>query len=190
MSKIWVGMIVIGVIFFAYSGNLASVNDIIMESSEEAVMFVLGLSGIMAVWSGLLKIAEESGLINVIAQKSMPVVRRLFPQEKDTQTISIMCMSFAANIFGVGNTATVFGIQAMKRLDAENGYGERASASMCMFLSITMSSIQIIPATVLKIRSETGAAFPEDIILPTLIATCISTATAIAICKGFEAGGR
>ena len=187
MSKIWVGMIILGIIFAAFKGELGAVNDVVMESSEQAIMFVLGLSGIMAVWSGLLKIAEESGLITVIADKAKPVVIRLFPKEKDNETISIMCMSIAANMFGVGNTATVFGLQAMKRLDKENGYGDTASETMCMFLAVTMSSIQIIPVTVLKVRNETGSAAPEDIILPTLIATCISTLTAIAVCKWFEA---
>lgn len=190
MSKIWVGMIITGIGFAAFRGGLSSVNDIIMESSEQAVMFVLGLSGIMAVWSGLLKIAEESGLINVIAEKVKPVVIMLFPKENNKETISIMCMSMAANIFGVGNTATVFGIQAMKRLDMENNYSETASETMCMFLAVTMSSIQLIPVTVLKVRSETGSAAPEDIILPTLIATAISTFTAVAVCKWFEAAGR
>lgn len=190
MSKIWVGMIIIGVIFFAYRGDLASVNDILMESSEQAILFVLGLSGIMAVWSGLLKVAEESGLIQLIAEKAQPLVKKVFPGEEDKETISIMCMSMAANIFGVGNTATVFGIQAMKRLDAENHCSDTASETMCMFLAITMSSIQLIPVTVLKIRSETGSVAPEDIILPTLIATFFSTATAIIVCKWFEGRGR
>lgn len=187
VSKIWVGMILTGIAFASFRGGLNSINDIIMKSSEQAIMFVLGLSGIMAVWSGLLKIAEESGLINLLAEKARPVVIRLFPKEKDKETISVMCMSIAANIFGVGNTATVFGIQAMKRLDRENGYSERANETMCMFLAITMSSIQLIPVTVLKVRSETGSTAPEDIILPTLIATCISTLTAIIVCKWFEA---
>lgn len=187
MSKIWVGMITAGIGFAAFRGGLSSVNDVIMESSEQAVMFVLGLSGIMAVWSGLLKIAEESGLINLLSEKLKRVVKVLFPEENDKQTISLMCMSMAANIFGVGNTATVFGIQAMKRLDEENGFKETASRTMCMFLAVTMSSIQLIPVTVLKVRSESGATEPEDIILPTLIATAISTITAVLVCKWFEA---
>lgn len=190
MSKIWVGMIIMGIGFAAFRGGLSSVNDIIMDSSEQAIMFVLGLSGIMAVWSGLLKIAEESGLINLLAEKVKPVVVMLFPKEKDKETLSIMCMSMAANIFGVGNTATVFGIQAMKRLDRENGYSETASETMCMFMAVTMSSIQLIPVTVLKVRSETGSISPEDIILPTLIATVISTITAVSVCKCFEAKGK
>lgn len=188
MSKIWVGMIGLGIIFSGIHGNLSSVNDIIMNSSEQAVMFVLGLSGIMAVWSGLLKIAEESGLIQLLAKKAEPFVSKIFPEEKNQETMSLMCMCFAANVFGVGNTATVFGIQAMKRLDEENHRSFYASNTMCMFLAITMSSIQLIPVTVLKVRSETGSINPEDIILPTLIATLISTITAVLVCKWFECG--
>ena len=186
MSKIWVGMIVIGIFFAAMNGKLQTINDTLMNSSEQAILFVLGLSGIMAVWSGLLKIAEEAGLICLLAEKAKPVVSKVFPEEKDQETMSLMCMGFAANVFGVGNTATVFGIQAMKRLDAENYGSPYASNTMCMFLAITMSSIQLIPVTVLKVRSETGSVHPEDIILPTLIATLISTVTAILVCKWFE----
>lgn len=189
MSKLWVGMILLGIFFAAVNGRLSSINDIIMNSSEQAVMFVLGLSGIMAVWSGLLKVAEEAGLIHLMAKKAQPVVSKIFPEERDQETMSLMCMGFAANVFGVGNTATVFGIQAMKRLDAENLNSAYASNTMCMFLAVTMSSIQLIPVTVLKVRSETGSVNPEDIILPTLIATLISTVTAIWVCKWFEGRG-
>ncbi len=186
MSKIWAGMLIAGVFFAGLKGNWGDINDILMHSSESAIMFVLGLAGIMAVWSGLLKVAEDAGLIRLLAEKAKPVVSKVFPGEKDEETLSLICMSFAANMFGVGNTATVFGLQAMKRLDEENRRSARASDTMCMFLAITMSSIQLVPVTVLKIRSETGASQPEDIILPTLIATLISTVTAVLICKWFE----
>ena len=186
MSKIWVGMIVIGIAFAGLRGDLNSINNVIMNSSEQAIMFVLGLSGIMAVWSGLLRVAEAAGLVSLLARKAEPFVKKVFPEEKNEETLSVMCMSMAANVFGVGNTATVFGIQAMKRLDVENGCKEKANNTMCMFMAITMSSIQLIPVTVLKIRSETGSVSPEDIILPTLVATFISTLTAILVCKWYE----
>ena len=133
-----------------------------------------------------MKIAEESGLIARISNAAKPLMSFLFPDEKNDRTIAMMIMSFMANIFGAGNSATIFSLKAMELLDEENLNSPYASNAMCMFVSLTMSMIQLIPITVIKIRSDLGSASPEDIILPSIAAGLISMIVSAAACRLFE----
>ena len=185
MNYIWGSMLLIGIIFSILNGRTAEFTDGLMNSCTEAVEFIIALSGIMAVWSGLMKIAEESGLIARISNAAKPLMSFLFPDEND-RTIAMMIMSFMANIFGAGNSATIFSLKAMELLDEENLNSPYASNAMCMFVSLTMSMIQLIPITVIKIRSDLGSASPEDIILPSIAAGLISMIVSAAACRLFE----
>lgn len=186
MNYIWGSMLLIGIIFSILNGRTAEFTDGLMNSCTEAVEFIIALSGIMAVWSGLMKIAEESGLIARISNAAKPLMSFLFPDEKNDRTIAMMIMSFMANIFGAGNSATIFSLKAMELLDEENLNSPYASNAMCMFVSLTMSMIQLIPITVIKIRSDLGSASPEDIILPSIAAGLISMIVSAAACRLFE----
>lgn len=186
MNYIWGIMILTGIIFAVINGKTGEFTDGLMNSCTEAVEFIIALSGIMAVWSGLMKIAEESGLIKKVSDAARPAVSFLFPDEKNDQTIAMMIMSFMANIFGAGNSATIFSLKAMELLDKENLNSRYASNSMCMFVALSMSMIQLIPVAVIKIRSDLGSGSPEDIILPSIAAGAISMAVSIAACKWFE----
>ena len=186
MNYIWGSMLLIGIIFSILNGRTAEFTDGLMNSCTEAVEFIIALSGIMAVWSGLMKIAEESGLIARISNVAKPLMSFLFPDEKNDRTIAMMIMSFMANIFGAGNSATIFSLKAMELLDEENLNSPYASNAMCMFVSLTMSMIQLIPITVIKIRSDLGSASPEDIILPSIAAGLISMIVSAAACRLFE----
>lgn len=186
MNYIWGFMLLTGIIFAVINGKTADFTDGLMNSCTEAVEFIIALSGIMAVWSGLMKIADRSGLIAKIAASMKPVMSFLFPQERNQQTIAMMIMSFMANIFGAGNSATIFSLKAMELLDEENLNSPYASNAMCMFVSLTMSMIQLVPITIIKIRSDLGSQSPEDIILPSILAGLISMAVSIAACKFFE----
>ena len=157
-----------------------------MDSCTRAVEFVIGLIGIMAVWSGLMNIAEKSGLIHWISCKAQPIMKFLFPKEKDEQTIAIMMMSFITNIFGAGNSATIFSLKAMERLDAENNHSIYASNAMCMFVTTTMSMVQLVPVAIIKIRNDLGSADSGDIIIPSILAGFISMIIPIFICKLYE----
>ena len=117
MNYIWAGMLIIGITFACIEGNLSSFTDGLMHSCTEAVQFVISLAGIMAVWSGIMKIAEKTGLIDKVAKAVMPAMHFLFPKEKNKEIIAMMLMSFTANIFGAGNSATVFSIKVMEKLD-------------------------------------------------------------------------
>lgn len=186
MNYIWGSMLLIGIVFSILNGRTAEFTDGLMNSCTEAVEFIIALSGIMAVWSGLMKIAEESGLIARISNAAKPLMTFLFPDEKNDRTIAMMIMSFMANIFGAGNSATIFSLKAMELLDEENLNSPYASNAMCMFVSLTMSMIQLIPITVIKIRSDLGSASPEDIILPSIAAGLISMIVSVAACRLFE----
>lgn len=186
MNYIWAGMLFFGVIIAALRGVLGSFSEGLMESCTVGVYFVIGLAGIMAVWSGLMNIAKDSGLIDSFARLVRPLIKYLFPHEKNRETIAMMLMSFSANIFGAGNSATAFAIKSMAMLDEENGFSPVASDAMCMFMAVNMSMIQIVPVTIVKIRSDAGSADPGDIIIPSIVAGLISMVASIAICKLYE----
>ncbi len=186
MNYIWSFMLLSGIVFSLINGKISAFTDGLMNSCTEAVEFILSLAGIMAVWSGLMKIAEESGLIDKISTIIKPVLHFLFPHEKNSKTISMMLMSFIANIFGAGNSATVFSLKAMELLDKENNHSPNASNAMCMFIALSMSMIQLVPITVIKIRSDLGSSAAEDIIIPSIISGLFSMIISVLVCKIFE----
>lgn len=148
MNYIWGFMLLLGIFFSFINGTTSEFTDGLMDSCTEAIEFIIAIAGIMAVWSGLMKIAEESGLIGKISSAAKPLMSFLFPEVKNSQTTAMMIMSFIANIFGAGNSATIFSLKAMELLDEENGHSSSASNSMCMFVALTMSMIQLVPITV------------------------------------------
>lgn len=186
MNYIWAGMLFLGVIFASFRGVLGTFSEGLMQSCTNGVHFVIGLAGIMAVWSGLMNIAKDSGLMDAFARIFKPAMRYLFPMERNREIIAMMLMSFSSNVFGAGNSSTVFAIKSMVMLDEENGYSEIASDSMCMFLAVNMSMIQIVPFTIIKIRSDAGSVSPGMIIIPSIIAGLISMFASIGVCKLFE----
>ncbi|MGI6733685.1 MAG: nucleoside recognition domain-containing protein [Anaerovoracaceae bacterium] len=186
MNYIWAGMLLAGIIVAAYRGVLGAFSEGLMTSCTEGVFFVIGLAGIMAVWSGLMNIARDSGLIDAFARLVRPMMKYLFPKERNRETIAMMLMSFSANIFGAGNSATVFAIQSMVMLDEENGHSPIASDTMCMFMAVNMSMIQIVPVTIIKIRNDAGSVNPGSIIIPSILVGLVSMVVSIAICKYYE----
>lgn len=186
MNYIWAFMIFLGIGFACINGTLSSFTDGLMNSCTLAVEFVISLIGIMAVWSGLMNIADKSGLIEKVAKIVHPLMTFLFPLEKNSKTIAMMLMSFVANIFGAGNSATVFSLKAMALLDEENGYSSCASNAMCMFTAATMSMIQLVPISIIKIRNDLGSTDSGSIIIPSLLAGLVSMVVSIAICKLYE----
>jgi len=180
-------MIAIGIIVAIITGNIDSINMAIVEDASEAVMFAIGLTGIMAVWLGLMNIAEKSGLIRSFSKLLTPVTKLLFPDiPKGHPAMSAIVMNMVANMFGAGNSATAIGLKAMEEMNTLNNNKRRATNAMCMFLVINMSSIQLIPLTVIKIRADAGSLAPTEIIGTTLIATTISTVVGILSAKILE----
>lgn len=187
LNYIWFGLLVIGVIAGVLTGNTQAVTDAAISNAETAVELAIGLIGVMALWLGLMKIAEEAGLVQLIGKWLRPVMKRLFPEvPEDHPAMGSMVMNFAANILGLGNAATPLGIKAMKELQELNEEKDTASNSMCMFLAINTSSITLVASSVIAYRAAAGSANPSEIIGPTLVATIVSTIVAITVVKLFE----
>lgn len=186
VNFIWVGLTVIGLVFAAVNGKMEEVNEAIFKSAGEAVTICIGLVSVLVFWLGLMKIAEEAGLLRQLARLFKPFARRLFPDvPSDHPAMGYILSNMTANFFGLGNAATPLGIKAMEEMKRLNGGKEEASRSMITFLAINTSSLTIIPTTVLAIRFSYDSASPAEIIAPTILATACSTVAAIAIDRFF-----
>ena len=184
LNIIWLGLIVLSVVFGAINGKLPEVVNAVPEYAKYAFEFALGLTGFMAFWLGLMKIAEEAGLIQLIARLLAPVMKWLFPEvPADHPAMGSMIMNIAANMLGLVNAATPFGLRAMKDLETLNEDPGTATNAMCMFLAINTSSVQLIPTTAIVYLVSAGANTPTDIIFTTLFATTCSTIAAITATK-------
>lgn len=187
INIIWFFMITIGIIFGIINGKLDMINHVVIENTGDAVAFAIGLTGIMATWLGLMKIAERSGLIKSIGKILSPILRFIFPEiPKNHPANTAIIMNMVANMFGAGNSATALGLKAMEELQTLNNNKDTATNAMAMFLVINMSSIQLIPLTVLKVRADAGSLNPTEIISTALIATTVSTLVGIVACKLME----
>ncbi|AGX05351.1 MULTISPECIES: nucleoside recognition domain-containing protein [Bacillaceae] len=186
VNIIWVAMTVIGIVFAIFNGTMAEVNEAVFSGAKEAVTLCIGLISILVFWLGMMRIAEDAGLLKKLAFLFRPVVTRLFPDvPKDHPAMGYILSNMMANMFGLGNAATPLGIKAMEQLKALNGGKTEASRSMITFLAINTSSLTLIPTTVIAIRMNYHSASPTEIVGPTLIATFCSTLGAILIDRYF-----
>lgn len=180
INFVWAGLLLIGFIVGAATGNLEAVTDAAISNAETGVSIALGLIGIMTLWLGMMKIAEDSGLVQKLANLIKPVTTRLFSDvPADHPAMGAIVMNIAANILGLGNAATPLGLKAMKELQELNEQKDTATDAMVMFLAINTSSVTLVPASTIAILSAAGATNPTDIIGPTIIATVVSTTVAI-----------
>ena len=181
LNYIWFGLIFISVVVGTITGRIDDVTEAAIAMSKTSVEIAIGLIGIMALWLGTMKIAEESGLIQIIARALRPITIRLFPDvPSDHPAIGSIVLNMAANMLGLGNAATPMGLKAMKELQELNQQKDTATDAMCTFLAINTSSVQIIlPATVVGLM---GAA-SNQIFITTIIATGLSTVAAIVSVK-------
>lgn len=186
VNYIWVGLTVVGIIFAIINGTMEEVNKALFDGAKEAVTISIGLISILVFWLGVMRIAQEAGLLNVLARLFKPIITRIFPEvPKDHPAMGYMLSNMIANLFGLGNAATPLGIKAMEQLKVLNGNKPIASRSMVTFLAINTSSLTLIPTTVLAIRMNYNSANPTDIVLPTILATICSTVGAIMIDRYF-----
>lgn len=162
----------------------AVTNDGIVKYAKIAVELAIGLIGIMALWLGLMKIAEEAGLVGMLSRMLRPVTTRLFPDvPPDHPAVGAMLMNISANMLGLMNAATPLGLKAMEELNKLNRKTGVATDAMCTFLVINTSSVQLIPATVIAIRVSAGSVNPTEIVGPVIFATTIGTVVGITVVK-------
>jgi len=184
INIIWFLFIIIGVIVATVTGNIEAVTQAAIDNAELAVELAIGLVGVMALWLGIMKIAEEAGLVQLLGKALRPIMIRLFPEVPDDHpAMGAMIMNMAANVLGLGNAATPLGLKAMNELNKINEDKDTASNAMCTFLAINTSSVTLIPATVIAYRAAAGSANPTEIIGPVIIATLASTIAAIIAVK-------
>lgn len=180
MNLVWLFFIITGILFAMATGRVDVVTDAAFSSAEKAVTIAFGLIGAIALWSGIVKIAEEAGFTQLLAWTLRPVIRWLFPSlPSRSPAAAAVLMSMGANLLGLGNAATPLGLKAMEEMQRLNPTPDEATDAMCTFLAITTSSITLIPATVLALRAKLGSSDPAEIVGTTIVATFFSTAAAI-----------
>lgn len=188
LNFLWAGMILIGIIVAAFQGNLNAVCEGVITSSKEAVELLFVMAGVVSMWNGMLYIAKNSGLIDLLTEKMKPLLKILFPHlPTGHKAASYISANFIANVLGLGWACTPTGIQAMKalkQLEVERGGNPTvASNEMCTFLLLNISSLQLIPMNMIAYRSQYGSAVPIAVVGPALLATAITTVVAFVICK-------
>ncbi|MDO4313467.1 MAG: nucleoside recognition protein [Eubacteriales bacterium] len=209
LNYLWAGMIIIGVIYAAFTGRLPEITNAALDSSKEAVTLCITMMGVMSFWVGMMEIATEAGIIKSMSRRMRPVIRFLFPRlPKNHPAVEYITTNIIANILGLGWAATPAGLNAMEELakleeerredaqDIKRRNRNRifamprnvASNEMCTFLIINISSLQLIPVNVIAYRSQYGSVNPTAIVGPGIVATAVSTAAAVIFCRMMDRG--
>lgn len=196
LNYLWAGMIIVGIVFAAFTGKMADVTNAALDSSREAVTLCITMMGVMSFWVGIMEIAKKGGIMEMASRKMRPVIRFLFPDlPKGHPAEEHITANIIANVLGLGWAATPAGLKAMEALaDLEEdrrraklpGPARKkgiASNEMCTFLIINISSLQLIPVNVIAYRSQYGSVNPASIVGAGIVATMVSTVAAVAYCK-------
>ena len=204
MAYLWGGMLLIGIVYGVLAGNVDEVTTAFVSCSGEAVSLCISMAGITAMWTGMMKIAENSGLVTELAAKMRPLLRFLFPKlDTESKAAHYICLNFLSNVLGLSWASTSSGLCAMKELkelqlqkenaekntedsgkkDAVKNSSMIASNEMCTFLIINVSSLQLIPVNMIAYRAKYGSADPTAIVGPAILATAVSTAVAVIFCR-------
>ncbi len=180
LNVIWLSMIFVSIIVGVIEGTIAEVVRAVTDSAKLGFEVAIGLTGIMTLWLGIMAVATESGLVAKLAYVLRPILRRLFPDIPENHpAMGAMVMNIAANMLGLANAATPFGLQAMKELQSLNDQAKIATNSMCTFLAINTSSVQLIPTTAIAYLAANGSTHPSSVIFTSLVATTVSTVVAL-----------
>jgi spore maturation protein A len=187
LNYIWLAMIILAVIIGGINGKIQDVTKSAIESAGSAVTMAIGLIGIMALWLGIMKIAEDSGLMSLVAKVITPVLRKLFPDVPDGHpALASMTMNIAANMLGLNNAATPMGLKAMEDLEKLNSHPGVATNAMCTFLTVNTAGLQLIPATMIGIMASAGSREPTAVIGTTIAATLAALIVGITTVKILE----
>lgn len=182
VNAIWLLMLVTGIVAAALNGRIDTVTTSALKAAELGVETALGLIGVMSLWLGLMKLAEEAGFVRAIARLFGPVIHLLFPSLKpNSPALGAIIMNLSANILGLGNAATPFGLKAMQELQKENPHPDVASPAMITFLALNTSCITLIPATIIGVRLKAQSVNPTEIIGTTIFATGCAMTVAILV---------
>ena len=183
VNIIWVGMLLTGIVVAALNGNIEAVTTAALKGAQWAVEFAIGLISIMAFWLGMMKVAEEAGLVRLLSRLVKPFTAFLFPSlPRDHPAMGAIIMNLSANVLGLGNASTPMGLIAMKELQTLNKSDpQTATEAMCTFLALNTSCITIIPATIIGIRIQSGSVNPTEIVGTTIFATACAMTVGITV---------
>lgn len=187
INLIWLLMLLAGIAVAGFNGHIEIVTNAALEAAQTAVTLAFELIGLMAMWLGLLKIAEEAGLVALLARILRPFTHYLFPEiPRDHPAMGSIIMNMSANILGLGNAATPFGLKAMQELQTLNSHPDEATPAMCTFLGLNTGCITVIPATIIGIRAAASSTDPAIIVGPTILATGFSMIMAVVFDRLFR----
>lgn len=191
LNVIWGFFLIGGILTGAFLGRMDLVTNAVIDGGRNAVELAFTMAGVVAVWSGILKIAEKGGMIDALAEKMEPFLDFLFPEvPRGHAARRYISANFAANFLGLGWAATPTGLLAMEELAKLNGKTGRASNAMCMFLVVNMSSLQLVTVNILAYRAEYGSAAPAEIMGAGIAATLGTTLVGILLAKILEGRGK
>ncbi len=184
LNKIWPFFIIISFIFAILSGNMEEFNNSLFTSCGEAVDLTITLFGTMCLWNGLMKIVQETSLIQRLSTLISPIMKFLFPKlRKEDKEYKEITINIIANLLGIGNAATPLGLKAMKTMQEKNPNKDTITDNMAMFIVLNTASLQLIPTTVIAVRMSLGSAEPSKIIVPIWIVTIIADIAGIIATK-------
>ncbi|MGN0334194.1 MAG: nucleoside recognition protein [Lachnospiraceae bacterium] len=189
MDYLWAGMIFVGILYGAFTGNMENVTDAVLDSAKESIQLCITMAGTTALWMGLMEIAKNASLIQTATDRIQPFISFLFPKlPKNHPARTHIATNFIANFLGLNWGATPAGLLAMEELsnlekERTGKQSVTASEEMCTFLIINISSLQLLPVNILAYRSQYGSTNPAGIIAPAIIATFSSTVAAVIFCK-------
>jgi spore maturation protein A len=187
MNYIWLTIVILAVVLGGINGKIENVTKSAIDAASDSVRVAIGLIGAMALWLGIMKIAEDSGLMSLAAKAIAPILKKLFPDvPSDHPAMASMTMNIAANMLGLNNAATPLGIKAMEDLEKLNTQPGTASNAMCTFLTINTAGLQLVPATMIGIMASAGSKEPTAIIGTTIAATCAALIVGVSTVKLLE----
>jgi len=176
VSVIWIILILVGIFYYLVTGNLDALNNEILTNANKALELMLELMPIIVLWTGIMKIAEDSGLLHKFSRLLEPLLKKLFPSvPKDNLALGYIASNIAANAMGLGSAATPFGLKAMSELQKINDQKDTASEAMITFLVLNTAGVTIVPTTILAMRVMYDSANPSEIIVPAVLATACSS---------------
>ncbi|MEW6516339.1 MAG: nucleoside recognition domain-containing protein [candidate division FCPU426 bacterium] len=184
MNIVWLALIALAVLTAVFRGTMPAVSSAVFSSANTAVELSLGLVGGMTLFLGLMRVAQDAGLVQALAKALRPLFRWLFPEvPRDHPALGAIAMNLGANMLGLGDAATPMGLKAMQELQTLNPDPERATDAMCLFIALHSSSLQLIPVMVISLRAAAGSKNPAEIIIPTMVGTLCAAAVAVFASK-------
>jgi len=182
MSYLWVGMVLLSVLFGALTGRLDLLSSAALDGAGEAVSLCLSMAGIVCLWSGVMEVMKQSGLSDALARAFRPLLRRLLPHaSRDSDTLAAIAANLSANMLGLGNAATPLGIQASRRMS--RGCSGIASDELCLLVVLNTASVQLLPTTVAGVRGALGCSDPFDILPAVWLASLLSVTAGLCAAK-------